>query len=108
MVMLSDSHRTHDRPVPSSETQVPGRSRRSTAPAWAALEMSLACHVKQAEGDKVTMGLPEVKVGLFPGGQRSAYAPGSTWRSSRNADHRQVAVAGQRMNPAHRLAARIS
>ena len=33
-----------------------------------AFEMSLACHGRvAADGDKVTMGLPEVKVGLFPG-----------------------------------------
>ncbi|MEQ9178784.1 MAG: enoyl-CoA hydratase/isomerase family protein, partial [Nitratireductor sp.] len=33
-----------------------------------AFELSLACHGRvAADGDKVKMGLPEVKVGLFPG-----------------------------------------
>src|SRR5690606_38685461 len=33
-----------------------------------AFELSLACHARvAADSDKVKMGLPEVKVGLFPG-----------------------------------------
>ena len=49
-----------------------------------AFEMSLACHGRvAADGDKVKMGLPEVKVGLFPGA-------GGTQRVPRLTDQQQA------------------
>ncbi len=49
-----------------------------------AFELSLACHGRvAADGDKVKMGLPEVKVGLFPGA-------GGTQRVPRLTDGQQA------------------
>ncbi|MEZ5805604.1 MAG: 3-hydroxyacyl-CoA dehydrogenase NAD-binding domain-containing protein [Rhizobiaceae bacterium] len=62
-----------------------------------AFEMSLACHGRvAADGDKVTMGLPEVKVGLFPGA-------GGTQRVMRLTDPQaglEMLTSGKSLSPA--------
>jgi 3-hydroxyacyl-CoA dehydrogenase/enoyl-CoA hydratase/3-hydroxybutyryl-CoA epimerase len=61
-----------------------------------AFELSLACHARvAADSDKVKMGLPEVKVGLFPGA-------GGTQRVPRLADTQgalQMLTSGQSLSP---------
>ena len=61
-----------------------------------AFELSLACHGRvAADGDKVKMGLPEVKVGLFPGA-------GGTQRVPRLADPQsalQMLTTGSSLSP---------
>jgi 3-hydroxyacyl-CoA dehydrogenase/enoyl-CoA hydratase/3-hydroxybutyryl-CoA epimerase len=61
-----------------------------------AFELSLACHGRvAAEGDKVRMALPEVKVGIFPGA-------GGTQRVPRLVDTQaalQMLTSGQTLNP---------
>ncbi len=61
-----------------------------------AFEMSLACHGRvAADGEKVKMGLPEVKVGLFPGA-------GGTQRVPRLTDQQQalqMLTTGQSLTP---------
>jgi len=61
-----------------------------------AFELSLACHGRvAADGDKVKMGLPEVKVGLFPGA-------GGTQRVPRLTDTQQalqMLTTGQTLTP---------
>lgn len=61
-----------------------------------AFELSLACHGRvAADSDKVKMGLPEVKVGLFPGA-------GGTQRVPRLADTQaalQMLTSGQTLTP---------
>ena len=59
-------------------------------------EMSLACHGRvAAEGDAVKMGLPEVKVGIFPGAA-------GTWRVPRltnQQDALMMMTTGQNLTP---------
>ena len=61
-----------------------------------AFEMSLACHGRvAADGDKVTMALPEIKVGIFPGA-------GGTQRIPRLTDTQsalQMLTSGQTLSP---------
>jgi len=61
-----------------------------------AFELSLACHARvAADSDKVKMGLPEVKVGLFPGA-------GGTQRVPRLTDTQgalQMLTSGQSLSP---------
>jgi 3-hydroxyacyl-CoA dehydrogenase/enoyl-CoA hydratase/3-hydroxybutyryl-CoA epimerase len=61
-----------------------------------AFEFSLACHGRvAADSDKVKMGLPEVKVGLFPGA-------GGTQRVPRLTDQQQalqMMTSGQQLTP---------
>ncbi|APH73456.1 3-hydroxyacyl-CoA dehydrogenase NAD-binding domain-containing protein [Aquibium oceanicum] len=61
-----------------------------------AFELSLACHARvAADSDKVKMGLPEVKVGLFPGA-------GGTQRVPRLTDGQsalQMLTSGQSLSP---------
>jgi len=61
-----------------------------------AFELSLACHGRvAADGDKVTMGLPEVKVGIFPGA-------GGTQRVMRLADPQaglEMLTTGKSLSP---------
>ncbi|MBN9072338.1 MAG: enoyl-CoA hydratase/isomerase family protein [Rhizobiales bacterium] len=61
-----------------------------------AFEMSLACHGRvAADGEKVTMALPEVKVGLFPGA-------GGTQRVMRLADPQsglEMLTTGKTLSP---------
>ncbi|MEX0345299.1 MAG: FAD-dependent oxidoreductase [Rhizobiaceae bacterium] len=61
-----------------------------------AFELSLACHARvAADSDKVKMGLPEVKVGIFPGA-------GGTQRVPRMADTQaalQMLTTGQTLVP---------
>ena len=61
-----------------------------------AFELSLACHARvAADSDKVKMGLPEVKVGLFPGA-------GGTQRVPRLTDTQgalQMLTSGQALSP---------
>jgi 3-hydroxyacyl-CoA dehydrogenase/enoyl-CoA hydratase/3-hydroxybutyryl-CoA epimerase len=61
-----------------------------------AFELSLACHARvAADSDKVNMGLPEVKVGLFPGA-------GGTQRVPRLTDTQgalQMLTSGQSLSP---------
>ena len=61
-----------------------------------AFELSLACHARvAADSDKVKMGLPEVKVGLFPGA-------GGTQRVPRLTDTQsalQMLTSGQSLTP---------
>jgi 3-hydroxyacyl-CoA dehydrogenase/enoyl-CoA hydratase/3-hydroxybutyryl-CoA epimerase len=62
-----------------------------------AFEMSLACHARvAADSEKVKMGLPEIKVGLFPGA-------GGTQRVPRLTDTQaalQMLTSGQSLSPA--------
>ncbi len=61
-----------------------------------AFELSLSCHARvAADSDKVKMGLPEVKVGLFPGA-------GGTQRVPRLTDKQgalQMLTSGQSLSP---------
>ncbi len=61
-----------------------------------AFELSLACHGRvAADGDKVRMALPEVKVGIFPGA-------GGTQRVPRLTDQQQalqMLTSGQQLSP---------
>ncbi len=65
-----------------------------------AFELSLACHARvAADSDKVKMGLPEVKVGIFPGA-------GGTQRVPRLTDTQaalQMLTTGQSLTPAKAL-----
>ncbi|WP_342359990.1 3-hydroxyacyl-CoA dehydrogenase NAD-binding domain-containing protein [Terrarubrum flagellatum] len=67
-----------------------------------AFEMTLACHFRvMAEDDKTRVGLPEIKVGLFPGG-------GGTQRVSRlmpTGDALQMLFKGEQIRPAAAKAA---
>ncbi len=61
-----------------------------------AFELSLACHARvAADGDKVKMALPEVKIGIFPGA-------GGTQRVPRLTDQQQalqMLTSGQTLTP---------
>ena len=59
-----------------------------------AFELSLACHGRvAADGDKVKMGLPEVKVGLFPGAGGTQRVP----RLCRPQDALQMLLQGEQI-----------
>ncbi|WP_020174212.1 3-hydroxyacyl-CoA dehydrogenase NAD-binding domain-containing protein [Methyloferula stellata] len=62
-----------------------------------AFEMALACHHRvMADGDKVRVGLPEIKIGLFPGA-------GGTQRVARlmqTGDALQMMFRGEQLRPA--------
>src|SRR5262245_59569298 len=61
-----------------------------------AFEMSLACHGRvAADSDKVKMGLPEVKVGLFPGAGGSQRVP----RLTDQQQALQMMTSGQQLTP---------
>ncbi|WP_181706315.1 FAD-dependent oxidoreductase [Chthonobacter rhizosphaerae] len=69
-----------------------------------AFELALACHARVvAEGDHVKMGLPEVKVGIFPGA-------GGTQRVMRMADAQAgltMLLQGQTLTPKKALAMKL-
>ncbi len=61
-----------------------------------AFELSLACHGRvAADSDKVKMGLPEVKVGLFPGAGGSQRVP----RLTDQQQALQMMTSGQQLTP---------
>ncbi len=61
-----------------------------------AFEMSLACHGRVAvEGDAVKMGLPEVKVGIFPGAGGTQRVP----RLTNQQDALMMMTTGQNLTP---------
>lgn len=60
------------------------------------LELSLACHGRvAADGPKVKMGLPEIKVGLFPGGGGTQRVP----RLTTAQEALQMMTTGQSLSP---------
>ena len=62
----------------------------------AAFEMSLACHGRvAAESDSVKMGLPEVKVGIFPGAGGTQRVP----RLTNQQDALMMMTTGQNLTP---------
>ncbi|MFI0844239.1 3-hydroxyacyl-CoA dehydrogenase NAD-binding domain-containing protein [Mesorhizobium sp. IMUNJ 23232] len=61
-----------------------------------AFELSLACHGRvAADGDKVKMALPEVKVGIFPGAGGTQRVP----RLAQTQDALQMLTTGQTLTP---------
>jgi 3-hydroxyacyl-CoA dehydrogenase/enoyl-CoA hydratase/3-hydroxybutyryl-CoA epimerase len=61
-----------------------------------AFEMSLACHGRvAADSDKVTMALPEVKVGIFPGAGGTQRVP----RLAQPQEALQMLTSGQTLTP---------
>ena len=61
-----------------------------------AFEISLACHARVvADGDHVKMGLPEVKVGIFPGAGGTQRVP----RLTGNQEALQMLTTGQTLTP---------
>jgi 3-hydroxyacyl-CoA dehydrogenase / enoyl-CoA hydratase / 3-hydroxybutyryl-CoA epimerase len=61
-----------------------------------AFELSLACHGRvAADGDKVTMALPEVKVGIFPGAGGTQRVP----RLAQPQEALQMLTSGQTLTP---------
>jgi 3-hydroxyacyl-CoA dehydrogenase/enoyl-CoA hydratase/3-hydroxybutyryl-CoA epimerase len=61
-----------------------------------AFELSLACHGRvAADGDKVTMALPEVKIGIFPGAGGTQRVP----RLAQTQEALQMLTSGQTLTP---------
>jgi 3-hydroxyacyl-CoA dehydrogenase/enoyl-CoA hydratase/3-hydroxybutyryl-CoA epimerase len=66
-----------------------------------AFELSLACHGRvAADGDKVTMALPEVKVGIFPGAGGTQRVP----RLAQLQEALQMLTSGQTLTPKKAMA----
>ena len=66
-----------------------------------AFELALACHARVASGgDKVTMALPEVKVGIFPGAGGTQRVP----RLAQPQEALQMLTSGQSLTPQKALA----
>jgi 3-hydroxyacyl-CoA dehydrogenase/enoyl-CoA hydratase/3-hydroxybutyryl-CoA epimerase len=61
-----------------------------------AFELSLACHGRvAADGEKVTMALPEVKIGIFPGAGGTQRVP----RLAQTQEALQMLTSGQTLTP---------